>query len=234
MKNYDISLYRKHVGEIVKCEDPYNIECYMRGVLDIALNPKNFNTEEQASGILDKNDIIQECYVALVNAWGNIDWDAIRGSDEPQAKIWAYLKKTIKLDARNAIHDKKDGIRIPHGKRWELNETKDVDDFLSQLFPPDFFSENAEAMGLYEEQITRYDIEQLGIGLDNVMEKHLSSKEKLVLEYYFGVDRPQKSYKYIAKMLNTTESNVRKIKQRGLESIDCQEVKDYLQTFYHF
>ena len=234
MKNYDISLYRKHVGEIVKCEDPYNIECYMRGVLDIALNPKNFNTEEQASGILDKNDIIQECYVALVNAWGNIDWDAIRGSDEPQAKIWAYLKKTIKLDARNAIHDKKDGIRIPHGKRWELNETKDVDDFLSQLFPPDFFSENAEAMGLYEEQITRYDIEQLGIGLDNVMEKHLSSKEKLVLEYYFGVDRPQKSYKYIAKMLNTTESNVRKIKQRGLEALDCQEVKDYLQTFYHF
>ena len=231
MKNYDLSIYRQHLGEIVKCEDPYNMECYLKGVVDIA---NGFNTEDKAAGVLDKNDIIQECYVALINAWNNINWDAIRASDEPQARIWAYLKKTIKLDARNSIHDKKDGIRIPHGKRWELNETKNVDDFLTQLFPTDFFSENAEAMGLYEEQIARYDIEQLGIGLDNVMTKYLSQKEKLVLESYFGVDRAQLSYKNIAKKLETNEANVRKIKERALKAIDTQEVRDYLKTFYEF
>ena len=231
MKNYDLSIYRQHLDEIVKCDDPYNMECYLKGVVDIA---NGFNTEDKAAGVLDKNDIIQECYVALINAWNNINWDAIRASDEPQARIWAYLKKTIKLDARNSIHDKKDGIRIPHGKRWELNETKNVDDFLTQLFPTDFFSENAEAMGLYEEQIARYDIEQLGIGLDDVMTKYLSQKEKLVLESYFGVDRAQLSYKNIAKKLETNEANVRKIKERALKALDTQEVRDYLKTFYEF
>ena len=231
MKNYDLSIYRQHLDEIVKCDDPYNMECYLKGVVDIA---NGFNTEDKAAGVLDKNDIIQECYIALINAWNNINWDAIRASDEPQARIWAYLKKTIKLDARNSIHDKKDGIRIPHGKRWELNETKNVDDFLTQLFPADFFADNAEAMGLYEEQLARYDIEQLGIGLDNVMSKYLSTKEKLVLEYHFGVDRPKLSSKQTAKELGITVSNVTSTKNKALEKLKNEEVMEYLKTFYDF
>ena len=232
MKNYDIEIYRMHLRDLPKNDDPFKIETYIKGVLDLA---NGFNTEEQASGVLDKNDLVQECYLALLEAWENMNWDAIRASDEPQARIWAYLKKSIKLKARERVHNKKDGIRIPHGKRWEIQETKNVDDFLTQLFPPEFFSENAETMGWYDDnQITRYDVEQLGIGLDDVMRKYLSSKEQLILEYYFGVDRDQISTKEISKRLDISVSNVKWTKFNAIQKLQNEEVRDYLKDFYYF
>ena len=232
MKNYDVSIYRLHLQDIPESNDPLKVETYLKGVVDIA---NGFNMEEQATGVLDRNDIIQECYVALLHAWIRINWDAIQNSPkhEQQPQVWAYLKKNIKLDARHGIHDKKDGQRIPRHVRWDVTNTKNVDDFLTQLFPADFFADNAESLGLvYEEGITRYDIEQLGIGLDNVMSKYLSSKEKFVLESHFGVDRPKISSKQIAKELGITVSNVDKTKYIALKKLKTEEIRDYLKTFY--
>ena len=180
MKNYDIEIYRMHLRDVREEDDPFKIETYLKGIMDLA---NGFNTEEQASGVLDKNDILQECYYVLVKTWNKMDLDAIREeADNPQAYIWSYLKTTVKLQARDWIHAQKDGQRIPKNKRYEITETKNLDDFLTQLFPPDFFADNAESLGLtYEENLNRYDIEQLGIGLDNVMSKNLSVNEQLVL-----------------------------------------------------
>ena len=232
MKNFDRYTYQAHLSELPKCEDPFTVECYMRGALDIA---NGFNTEENAAGILDKNDMIQECYLALVEAWSRLDWDEVKAADEPQARIWAFLKKSIKLKARERVHNTKDGIRIPHSKRWDITETKNVDDFLTQLFPPDFFSENDERLGLLDDEyIGRYDIMILGEALDDVMRKHLSRNEQIVLESLFGVDRDQRSTKEVAIQLGTNENNIRKIKSRALKQLDTEEVKDYLKTFYEF
>ena len=234
MKNYDIEIYRTHLRDLPESSDPLKMETYLRGVLDIA---NGFNTEEQASGVLDKNDIVQECYYILAKTWPKMDWDAIHElpEDEQQPYIWHYLKTTIKLQARDRIHEQKDGQRIPHYKRYEIAETKNVDDFLTQLFPAEFFAENAESLGLtYEESITRYDIEQLGIGLDNAMSNYLSNKEKLVLESCFGVDRPKLSSKQIAKDLGITVSNVDKTKFVALNKLKTEETKNYLKDFYYF
>ena len=232
MKNFDRYTYQAHLSELPKCEDPFTVECYMRGALDIA---NGFNTEENAAGILDKNDMIQECYLALVEAWSRLDWDEVKAADEPQARIWAFLKKSIKLKARERVHNTKDGIRIPHSKRWDITETKNVDDFLTQLFPPDFFSENDERLGLLDDEyIGRYDIMILGEALDDVMRKHLSRNEQIVLESLFGVDRDQRSTKEVAIQLGTNENNIRKIKSRALKQLDTEEVRDYLKTFYEF
>ena len=233
MKNYDIEIYRMHLRDVREEDDPFKIETYLKGIMDLA---NGFNTEEQASGVLDKNDILQECYYVLVKTWNKMDLDAIREeADNPQAYIWSYLKTTVKLQARDWIHAQKDGQRIPKNKRYEITETKNLDDFLTQLFPPDFFADNAESLGLtYEENLNRYDIEQLGIGLDNVMSKNLSVNEQLVLEYYFGVDRPQLGYKEIAQRLNLKESNVRKIKERALKALDNEEVRISLENYYDF
>ena len=232
MKNFDRYTYQAHLSELPKCEDPFTVECYMRGALDIA---NGFNTEENAAGILDKNDMIQECYLALVEAWSRLDWDEVKAADEPQARIWAFLKKSIKLKARERVHNTKDGIRIPHSKRWDITETKNVDDFLTQLFPPDFFSENDERLGLLDDEyIGRYDIMILGEALDDVMRKHLSRNEQIVLESLFGVDRDQRSTKEVAIQLGTNENNIRKIKSRALKQLDTEEVRNYLKTFYEF
>ena len=232
MKNYDVSIYRLHLQDIPESSDPLKAETYLKGVVDIA---NGFNMEEQATGVLDSNDIIQECYVAFSEAWSRINWDAIQDipQEEKQAQIWAFIKKSVKLKARERIHNVKDGQRIPHHKRWELVETKNLDDFLTQLFPADFFADNAESLGLiYEEGVTRYDIEQLGIGLDNVMSKYLSNKEQFILESYFGVDRPKLSVKNIADNLDITESNVKFTKHYALNKLKTEEIKDYLKSFY--
>ena len=233
MKNYDIEIYRRHLRDLPESEDPFKIETYMKGVLDLA---NGFNTEEQASGVLDKNDILQECYYILVKTWNKLDLNAIREeADNPQAYIWSYLKTTVKLQARDWIHAQKDGQRIPKNKRYDITETKNVDDFLTQLFPADFFADNAESLGLtYEESFTRYDIEHLGVGLDNAMSRYLSNKEKLVLELHFGVDRAKMSSKKIAEELGITVSNVDFTKHYALGKLKNDEVKEYLKEFYDF
>ena len=234
MKNFDIDNYQRHLRDlkIAATTDPFLMTTYLRGAFDIA---NSFNTEESASGILSRNDMIQECYLMLCKAWNNLNWDAIQRAQDPKAHIWAYLKKTISLDARNSIHDQKDGVRIPHGKRWEINETKNVDDFLSQLFPTEWFAENDERLDLIEYGYnTRYDIEQLGLALQDVFNEYLTFNERYVIENSFGLDgRPLKN-KDIAKTLKTSEANVRKIKERALKSLKNDEIMAYLKEFYEF
>ena len=41
-------------------------------------------------------------------------------------------------------------LEIPFNQRWEVVDTKNVDDFLTQLFPTEWFSDNAEALDLID------------------------------------------------------------------------------------
>ena len=234
MKNFDIDNYQRHLKDLKAEEttDPLLVTTYMRGAFDIA---NSFNTEEQASGVLSRNDIIQECYNALLDAWDNVDWNAIQRANNPRARTWAFLKKSIQLKARERIHNVKDGVRIPHNKRWEINETKNVDDFLTQLFPTEWFAENDEALDLIEYGYnTRYDIEQLGLALQDMFNEYLTFNERYVIENTFGLDGRPLSNKDIAKTLKTSEANVRQIKKRALKTLKTEEIQDYLKEFYEF
>ena len=133
------------------------------------------------------------------------------------------------------MHEKKDGIRIPRNKRWDITETKNVDDFLTQLFPNDFFAENDERMGLYEDDyLTRYDTLRLREAIDDIMKHYLSNNEQLILEFVYGIDRDKMTTKEIADQMNMTVLNVRKIKSRAIEKLDNQDVRDYLENYYQF
>ena len=232
MKQFDTDNYQRHLRDlkIAATTDPFLMTTYLRGAFDIA---NSFNTEEVASGILSRNDMIQECYYVLCKAWKNLNWDAIHKAENPKAHIWAYLKKTISLQARDRIHNQKDGIRIPFETRWSITETKNVDDFLTQLFPIDWFAENDERLDLIEYGYnTRYDIEQLGLAFDDVFRDLLTEKESLVLSMSFGLDTDRLSGKEISERLNLSESNVRKLKQRALQKLNNEGVRNYLQEFY--
>ena len=234
MKNYNLRIYRQHYKEVSQItDDPFSIEYYYRGVVDIA---NGLGTDEQSSGILNKNDIIQECHIALIEAWANVDWDAIRDADEPQARLWSFLKKSVKLKGRERIHNVMDAVRIPHGKRWELIETKNVDNFLAQLFPPEWFAENDKKLNLYDSNgyIERYDIEQLGLAFQDVFLKYLTRKEIQIIEWFYGLDYHKLSTKQIAQRLKITGSNVSKTKHVALQKLNNEEVKEYLQSFYDF
>ena len=234
MKKFDRDTYRRNLKDVGQSidNDPFKIETYLRGAFDIA---NSFNTDEQASGILDKNDLAQECYLALVEAWANINMKEFEKADDPQAYAWAYLKKSIKLKARQKIHDKKDGVRIPHYTRWEIIETKNVDDFLTQLFPTEWFSDNAESLDLIDYGYnTRYDIEQLGLAFQDIFRLNLSKKEEFIINAYFGLESDKLSSKTIANRLGITVSNVDKTKFTALKKLKTNEIKNYLKEFYEF
>ena len=234
MKQFDKDNYRRHLMDLkeIDTEDTYKVETYLRGSFDIA---NGFNQEEKASGILSRNDLIQECYTALVEAWENINWEVINKSDNPRGQIWSFLKKSIQLKARERIHNTKDGIRIPHAKRWEINETKNVDDFLSQLFPTEWFSENDETLDLIDYGYnTRYDVEQLGLAFEDVFRSKLSDKETFVIANSFGIGCDKLPSKDIANRLGITVSNVNKTKFVAIQKLKNEEVREYLQNFYYF
>ena len=237
MKYYDRENYQRHLNDLkaMETKDPYLPTTYLRGAFDIACNPRKFNTSEVASGVVSKNDMLQECYNALLDAWENIDWDAIHGANNPKGKIWAFLKKSIELKARERIHNIKDGIRIPHGKRWKLNETKNVDDFLSQLFPNEWFADNDEALDLIDYGYnTRYDIEQLGLAFSDVFSDNLSEREELVIRMSYGIGTEKQSMKNIASNFNISVSNVTSTASKALKKLKTNEIKSYLKEFYDF
>lgn len=230
MKTFNYRIFQLHLKELPKCNDPYDCLCYTRGAIDIS---SSFNLEQKSTGILNRNDVIQECHTAMVEAWENLNWE-ILSKKKPQANIWGYLKKSIKLTVRHRIHEKKDGVRIPRNKRWQITETKDVNDFLSQLFPTDYFLENDERMGLYEDPyLTRYDVFQLAIALDIIMDKTLTVREKRVIEFSYGIDFDKRSAKEIAQLLNTSVAAVNKTKHTALQKLKSDEVKKYLKHFYY-
>ena len=239
MKYFDRDNYQRHLKDLrlAETKDPFLMTTYLRGAFDIA---NSFNTE--LTETMSKEDIIQECYYILAKTWNKLDWNAIQRASEPQAFIWAYLKKTIKIQARDRVLDQGKHIRVPKNKRWDLIRDKNlnpksINEFLTimMLVPNSWFQENAESLELYEEMYnTRYDIEQLGLAFNDVFIKYLTHNEQFVIENTYGLDTDKISNKKIAIQLKTSEANVRKIKQRALDKLKNDEVKAYLQEFYDF
>ena len=97
MKAFDIDNYRRHLNDlkITETTDPFLVTTYLRGAFDIA---NSFNTEEQASGILSKMDLLQECYYIMCKAWGNqLTGMLYTLVDNPKAYIFGhYLKANDK------------------------------------------------------------------------------------------------------------------------------------------
>ena len=192
----------------------------------------SYNREWASSGILDGLDILQFCYTELMSAWSRVDWRRVNEAANPKGQLWAYLKLNIKTKVKNRIEDNKDGVRIPQYKRLEIQNTKNVDDFLTQLFPQMWFWQNDEKLNFIDEPPERWDTLQTRQAMFKAMDHCLTQKEKDIICMKFGIGEDKMSSKEVANHLNITVSNVDKTKFIALEKLDNQEVKDYLEDFY--
>ena len=99
-------------------------EPYIR---DIALfkehkGRKYFRSQEYASiGVMDRNDLMQEAYLAFLNAYEQVNWNSIESAKNPEAELWSYLKKRTILDTNIAIRNNKDGMRITQYGLYQLS-----------------------------------------------------------------------------------------------------------------
>ena len=112
MKYYNIQNYIRYKEDIkqrMKRIDMTQVyDEYTRDELIIKFLPlvenlaRKFSTTQQASGVMNINDLIQEGNKNLVIAVDKIDWDTLYKSDDVEKTIKSFLSKRIKGGIRRA------------------------------------------------------------------------------------------------------------------------------------
>ena len=129
MKKYNVSNYIRYKVDLQNCmpEDKRSYDLYTRDELIIKFLPlvenmaHKFSTTQQASGILDITDLIQEGSKGLVAAVDKIEMSKIVESEDPEKTIKSFLSKRIKGEIRRSIDITRGHIRIP---KHRLNEMR--------------------------------------------------------------------------------------------------------------
>ena len=208
----------------------------------------NINREYASAGTLDLNDLIAMGNYHLINAVNNINWhdeikmrtgEKVRLSDIPQAEIpaviWSYVKKSVVLKVINEIDLVKDGVRsVREGdpsRQISIKGETAEQNFITELFP-DFFDE--QFLLYHDNTDTMWDIIQLGIGLDEAMDRTLNFDESKLVKLFYGIDQEKKSYKELSKIFRKNSTSIRKTKQRAIEKLKNEETRKIIQLYYDF
>jgi DNA-directed RNA polymerase specialized sigma subunit len=130
MKKYSIANHNRHIKDrkqvIARLEGLFWDE-YSKEDLTIKLMPLvehialKFSTTEQASGVLDLTDLIQEGYIGLVTAINKLDFKIIRAAEDPEKTLKSFISKRVKGSIRRAININRGTMKIPE---WKLNEIR--------------------------------------------------------------------------------------------------------------
>ena len=209
-----------------------------------------FSRDYAAVGTLDLNDLIGIANLHMVNAIRNFDWERdikvpgikdglIKIKDinpkEHAAVIWKYVKKSILFEIRRDINLHKDGMRVyragdPARKIVKKGESAE-EDFVTQLFP-DFFNENYYEI-MDEIGTSSWDIEQLSVGLEILMDEVLNFKEKDILKSFYGIDCDKISQQILADYHHMSYGALRKNVSRSINKLrDVEEGKNIIQKYY--
>ena len=204
-----------------------------------------FSREYAAIGTLDLNDLVGIANLHMINAVRNFDWEheirvtGIKNAwvkvkdikpEEQAAVMWKYVKKSVTLKLRNEITRFKDPMRT-HRVDGSKRSNAPMDDFLTQLFP-DFFNE--EFTGIIDViDTSSWDIEQLSVGLEVLMDKVLSFKEKDVLKSFYGIDCDKMSQQVLADYYKMSISSIQNLKFHAINKLkDFRDNKNIIENYY--
>jgi RNA polymerase sigma factor (sigma-70 family) len=224
MKKYNIDNYLRYKQDLKECLS--NIENksydeYSKKELIIVFMPlveniaRKFSTADQASGIMDITDIIQEGCAGLVQAVNKIEWDKINDSNSPEQTLKSFLSKRIKGSIRRAIDINRGSIRIPEHKLNEMRNNPDdkkmVEMFFNSIFQSmdsDSYDDDSDSVSSersvfqYEDKSKEYNIDLLNIYLFGLFKKYLTHTESEVLRLSYGLDCDKHSAISIAEILD--------------------------------
>ena len=129
MKKYNVKNYIRYKTDLRdSMPKQKEFEDYTRDELIIKFLPlveniaHKFSTMQQASGVLDITDLIQEGAKGLTIAVDKIEWLTIRVSEDPEKTLKSFLSKRIKGAIRRAIDIARGHIRIPEHKLNEMRQ----------------------------------------------------------------------------------------------------------------
>ena len=190
-------------------------EPYIR---DIALFKENkgrkyFRSQEYASvGVMDRNDLMQEAYLAFFNAYEQVNWRDIEKSKNPEAELWSYLKKRTILDTNIAIRNNKDGMRITQYGIFQSKEAKEsenikaITSLFSQIDKVFFTNQEDTATTKWSTDLLGYFLEtKMDVYLDvkSTGERNLKGIERDVIKRCYGIDTHSESLREIGAVSYT-------------------------------
>ena len=259
MKSYNLHnylVYKDDIKESIKDINNYEWWGYTRDELIVKFLPlvenlaRKFPTSQQATGVMDITDLIQEGSIGLVAAVDNIDWDIIKASDDQEKVIKVFLAKRIKGAIRRAIDINRGSIKIPEHKLNEIRNNPDnhelVEIFFNSVFESidinydtnvsDEFSIDDRYALQYEDKSKEYNIDMLNAYLLSLMKTNLNDKQYEVIRLFYGLDCDRMSAEDIAKELDmqmsTATTRVSQIKKDAINTliskVTREQVLDYL------
>ena len=251
MKKYNVDnyiRYKEDVKEsISRIEGKFWNE-YTRDELIVKFLPlvenlaRKFSTSQQASGVMDITDLIQEGSAGLIAAVDRIIWPQILDSEDPEKTIKSFLSKRIRGAIRRRIDMNRGTMRIPEHKLNEIRKDFGEDKKAVQLFFNSVFlsldNQDDETNMVYDIPDTAkdYNKDMLLAYLKSVMMQWLNPKEYQVLRLSYGLDCNKHSAKEIAEVLGIkgTSSYVRvsQLKKQAIQKLtECvphSQVVDFL------
>ena len=247
MKYYNVKNYIRYKQDLEDQPHPKRYwQDYTRDELIIKFLPlvesiaRSFATGDQASGIMNIEDIIQEGSIGLIRAVDKWDVDFALSKIDPEKSIKSFFSKRIKGAIRRAIDINRAGMRIPEHKMNEIRNSEDEDQKKVQMFFNSIFkSIDADTTGAYyniPDLNKEYRIDMLNSFLLSLMKIVLDHNEYHVLRLSYGLDCNKHSAKEIAFIvgINGTSSHVRisQIKKQAVsklsEKIKLSQVIDFL------
>tara|TARA_X000001036_G_scaffold419580_1_gene439540 strand:+ start:3648 stop:4403 length:756 start_codon:yes stop_codon:yes gene_type:complete len=251
MKKYNIQNYIRYKEDLKstlklipnKEFHEYNrdelISVFMPLVENIA---RKFSTSQQASGVMDILDFIQEGSIGLTKAVDRMDYELLSQSKDKEKTIKSFLSKRIKGSIRRAIDKNRGDIRIPEHKMNEIRKNpkdkKMVEMFFNSIFLSIDANYNDDDNMVYQvpDKSEPYNINLLNSYLKSLMLKHLTTNEYEVLRLSYGLDCDKLTAKEIANKLNikgiSDYVRVSELKKQAvkslIENVDHSQVIDYL------
>ena len=250
MKKYNIKNYIRYKEDVKASMPDYkDLIFYSRDNLIVRFLPlveniaRKFSTSQQASGVLDITDLIQEGSIGLIKAVDKLDYEILRKSEDQEKTLKSFFFKRIKGAIRRSIDIKRGDIRIPEHKLNEMRRNPKDKKMVEMFFNSIFLSIDAKSYTDDEDMIYQipdqsepYNIGLLNSYLKSLMKKHLNESEYEVLRLSYGLDCNKHSAKDIAPQININGASgyvrVSELKkqavQKLIDSVDHSQVIEYL------
>ena len=204
---------------------------------------RKFSTSQQASGVMDITDFIQEGSIGLTKAVDKLDYTLLKDSKDKEKTLKSFFFKRIKGSIRRAIDTNRGNIRIPEHKMNEIRNNPRDKKMVEMFFNSIFLSIDAKKQTNDEDMVYQipdqsepYNLIILNSYLKSLMQKHLNKNEYEVLRLSYGLDCDKHSAKDIASKINIegTSAYVRiselkkQAVQKLIDNVDHSQVLDYL------
>ena len=251
MRSYSIQNYIRYKEDLTRAikaipHKPWNE--YTRRELVVKFLPlvenlaRKFPSGQQASGIMNIMDFIQEGSFGLIRAVDKIDWHMLMQSEDIEKTLKSFLAKRIRGAIRRGIDSNRGTMRIPEHKineirRYFSKDRKMVEMFFNSIFLSiDVPSDETKMVYDIPDKSDPYNYTMLNIFLKSIILKYLTNAERTALVLSYGLDCEKQSAKQIAKKLGIKgESSYVRVSQlkkqaveKLIENVDYSQVLDYL------